>query len=104
MMQEAAKLQAAAQKAGANTPEGQTLTSEAQKFTDVAIGGNLSELQPSGHHHHHHGSGGAQSIYNQTGQISGTQSVATPSAGSTNSSVSQVMQGIFSDLEQAVQS
>ena len=110
MTDEAAKLQSAAAQAGSSTSQGQALTSLAQKFQDVANGGSLSELQPVAHHHHHHGSGGAQATYNQAGQVSSDQSQAIPglpvtqSTSSGSSSIQQIMQSVFSDLEQAVKS
>ncbi len=104
MTQEASKLQAAATQAGINTPQGQILSSMAQKFQSVANGGSLSQLAPVAHHDHHHhhisaGASSAQGTYNQNGQTS-----TATSAGSASSSVQQILQGIFSDLQQAVQS
>jgi hypothetical protein len=48
------QLQAAAKQVGADTQQGQFLTSLANAFQSVADGGALSQLQPGGGGHHHH--------------------------------------------------
>jgi hypothetical protein len=93
------QLQTAAQQAGQN-PAGQFLSNLADKFQNVANGGDLSQLQP--HHHHHH----AHGTYNQSGQPVPQAPSTTAPAGSDPSSpgtdIRQLFASIANEVSQAL--
>jgi len=100
MTAEAKKLQAAADEAGTSTSEGKALSSLAQKFTDVANGGDMSQLMPPPPPQ-----GPPPGTYNQSGQVSKDLSTTTQSTSSSSGkSIKDIMDSVFSDLEQAMQS
>jgi hypothetical protein len=84
----ASQLEAAAQQQGSSNA-GSFLSDLASKFTSVANGGDLSQLQPHQHGHHGH------QTYDSNGQASGTQS-------SSSSSIQQLLQTIISEVTQAL--
>jgi hypothetical protein len=96
MTEVASQLQTAATKAGANTAEGKMLSALAKKFENVANGGSLSQLQPSS-------ARSSLATYNASGQTSTSQSATAAGTSSASSSITQVLQGVFSSLEKALQ-
>jgi hypothetical protein len=98
----AAKLKDAASQA--TGPQAQFLTNLSNKLSDVASGGDISELRPQGGgqasgaegvhhggHHHHHGGGGL-----------GGAGATAGSSDSSGDSVHSVVQSIFGELDSAL--
>jgi hypothetical protein len=75
------------------------LTNLADKFQNVASGGDVSQLQP----HHHHGHHGGHHSYNSAGQ-GVTSTTSTASADSAGATLEQLFANINNEVTQALAS
>jgi hypothetical protein len=93
----AGQLQAAAQQQG-QTPAGQFLATLADKFQNIANGGDLSQLQPQHHHHHAH----RAYTGNQTDSLAAGASVSSPTTDAQASGSGSNLQQLFASISQEV--
>jgi len=96
--QTAGQLQAAAQRQG-QTPAGQFLATLADKFQNIADGGDLSQLQPQHHHHHAHRAYAG----NQADPLAAAgASVSSPTTDTQASAIGSSFQQLFAGISQEV--